>query len=494
MTVLKWQWRLLAGLALLVLAIFLLAIPEAEVEPVQPATAEPFVWNQDELWNRLEARFDLTRSLGCKTLGSALDTALLNAETRLSTLRAGPIAVTDPVLDAVESDVFFLAPLLAPCPTALPRFLSLTNGLRDAVKEQSRAWDAGAHATRARLYRLLYGRRAALEEAILQAPPGSAALPVLCHDEPSATPAIEVHGVEVHSGDILVSRGDAPTSAIIARGSDFPGNFSHVALVHVDATSHAASVIEALIEHGVVVNSADAYLADPKLRIMLLRLRADTPAMRANPMLPHEVATAARAHALEHRIPYDFAMDPVDHARMFCSEVAAAAYEEQGVRLWPGLSTISSPGVAQWLAVFGVRRLQTLEPTDLEYDPQLTVVAEWRDPDALFRDHVDNAVTDVLLETARADVPLAYDRALLPLVRLAKAWSLLLATIGLDGPIPDGMSATAALKHRALVARHAEIEARLLEAARAFEEAHGYRPPYWELVKLARQARDVRLP
>ena len=102
------------------------------------------------------------------------------------------------------------------------------------------------------------GNRAALEEAMLQAP--ADALPKLsvCDDEPSTTPVVSIQGVRVHSGDILASRGAAPTSALIARGSDFPGNFSHIALVHVDAATAKVSVVEALIEKGVVVNAAGA--------------------------------------------------------------------------------------------------------------------------------------------------------------------------------------------------------------------------------------------
>ena len=92
----------------------------------------------------------------------------------------------------------------------------------------------GSAATRDRLYRLLYGGRAAVEEAMLQAPPGTLPAVVRGDDEPSSTPSAEILGVQVHSGDILVSRGGAPTSALIARGNDYPGNFSHVGLVHVD--------------------------------------------------------------------------------------------------------------------------------------------------------------------------------------------------------------------------------------------------------------------
>src|SRR5439155_7958349 len=114
---------------------------------------------------------------------------------------------------------------------------------------------------------------------------------LLADDEPSATPAIDVLGLTLHSGDILVSRGGAPTSALIARGNDYPGNFSHVALLHVGEKS--ASVIESHIERGVAVASLDEYLRDKKLRIMVLRLRTDLPAMRADPKLPHKAAIAA---------------------------------------------------------------------------------------------------------------------------------------------------------------------------------------------------------
>ncbi len=96
-------------------------------------------------------------------------------------------------------------------------------------------------------------------------------------DEPSAAPAARSHGVELRSGDIIVSRGGYPTSALIARGNDYPGNFSHVALVYIDSTTHVISVIEAHIELGVAISSFDKYLSDKKLRLMLLRLRADLP-------------------------------------------------------------------------------------------------------------------------------------------------------------------------------------------------------------------------
>src|SRR5207247_2437343 len=185
--------------------------------------------------------------------------------------------------------------------------------------------DVASDGARAGLYRSLYGFRGAVEEAMLQHPESSLPL-VEGRREPSATPATNVHGVEVHSGDILVSRGGYPTSALIARGNDYPGNFSHVGLVHVDGVSHAASVIEAHIERGVAVSTADEYLRDKKLRIMVLRLRADLAPLIADPLLPHRAASLALERARSGHIRYDFDMDYTDPSPLFCSEVASSVY------------------------------------------------------------------------------------------------------------------------------------------------------------------------
>jgi hypothetical protein len=165
----------------------------------------------------------------------------------------------------------------------------------------------------------MLGGRAALEEALVQA--GSDALPALTliEDVPAATPSVEIEGVRVHSGDLMLSRGGAPTSALIARGSDFPGNFSHVAMVHV-AEDGKATVIESLIETGANLSTAESYLEDKKHRILLLRVRPDHPAVVQDPLAPHKAATSVLERVRDADVPYDFAMDWNDPAKFFCSE------------------------------------------------------------------------------------------------------------------------------------------------------------------------------
>jgi len=340
------------------------------------------------------------------------------------------------------------------------------------------------------LYRLLYGSRAALEEVMLQLPPDQVPTLTVGTDEPSATPWASILGVKIHSGDILVSRGGAPTSALIARGSDFPGNFSHIALVHVDPKTHLASILESHIERGVTVSTLEDYLNDTKLRVMVLRLRSDLPEILSDSMLPHRAATLAFEDAHSRHIPYDFEMNYEEHSKLFCSEVASAPYEKLGITLWMSRSSISTPGLRAWLGAFGVRSFITQEPSDLEYDPQLVVVAEWRDPMTLYKDHLDNAVIDVMLEQAEEGQELGYPWYLLPVARVAKGYSAVLNLFGGVGPVPEGMSAAAALRNSEFSHTHAAITEKLEALAADFTATRGYRPPYWELVRLAREARQ----
>jgi hypothetical protein len=457
--------------------------------PPAPPDAGPFTWSRDSLWAALETAYYEARDAGCDQVAPAGARELTALGAEMDGLDTVPLDPGRPVYASLETRVFALGASVAACADLVPRYVALAGRLREAVKRQSAKWDLTDRAARERLYRLLYGSRAAVEEVMLHHP--GVAEPLLRgRNEPSAAPGATVQGVEVRSGDILVSRGGYPTSALIARGSDYPGNFSHIGLVHVDAETRVVSVVEAHIESGVSVSSAADYLRDRKLRVMVLRLRADLPALAVDPLLPHRAASRAIERARAGHVAYDFAMDYQDPSRLFCSEVASSVYGDLGVTLWTGLSTISRPGLRRWLAGLGVRHFVTQEPSDLEYDPQLVVVAEWRDPAALAQDHVDNAVVDAMLERADAGQDLLPGWYRLPGARLAKAYSAARGLLGGRGPIPQGMSAAAALRHQAFVTRQRALAARVQAVAGQWTAERGYPAPYWTLVAIARREAD----
>jgi hypothetical protein len=487
--------RLASLLLFLVVLYLILLIPEGSPTVSQPepsALKRPFIWNQDARWDSLEARFALARSYRGDSASVLAQNALHELGGIVSGIELKALPPMAPEFIMLERAFFSAAPLVGVCPRYVTTYVALASRIRVAVKHQSEQWDMNDRVARETLYRLLYGGRTAVEEVLLQAPAGYRPPPLLPEtDEPSATPSALMLGVKIHSGDILVSRGSVPISALIARGNDFPGNFSHIALAYVDSASGQLSLIEAHIEKGVAVSSADEYLGDKKLRVLVLRPRFDLPALRHDPLLPHRAASAMFRRALGKHIAYDFAMDCADTAALFCSEVVSLGYHLLGIDLWMGMSHISSFGLRSWLADFGVRHWETQEPSDLEYDPQLRVVAEWRDPETLRKDHIDNAVTEAMLERAEQGERLTYHWYLLPVTRVVKAYSSVLNFFGAIGPIPEGMSATSALKHESYVARHSTAVAASLVAADRFRQEWGYEPPYWEMLRMARKALEA---
>lgn len=461
-------------------------VPAGSQSIPSPAAARPFLWDQDERWRALESEFRATRDSGCAGMNDRIGEELDVLADDVAWLESGRHQPADERFDVVEKNLFAIAPRLAACPEHVGVVIDITNRLRAALKRNSRDWDMRDEAARDRLYRLAYGTRMAIEEILLQSRATDVPDLIPGTDVPSQTPSVVFDGLRLHSGDILVSRGGAPVSALIARGNDYPGNFSHIALLHV-SDEQVVSVIEAHIEVGVTVSTLEKYLADKKLRIMVLRLDDTLERLQADPLLPHRAATAALSEARERHVPYDFAMHYDNPDKKFCSEVASAPYADLGVALWAGRTTMSAKGTTAWLSALGVEQFETHGPSDLEYDPQVVVVAEWRDRETLFDDHVDNAVIDAMLEGAERGDVIDYDYRFLPVARLMKGYSLLLNAAGRPGPVPEGMSAATALRSQWLDERHRAVKAGVLVAAETFRLEHGYEPPYWQLVSMARE-------
>ena len=464
----------------------LLLIPDRGPPRPPPAVERPFHWNQDPRWLALERRFRDAARLDCRRLREPIDAGLRRGDRLLMELAARSVGPESVILDSIEDNTFQLGPTVGVCLERLPEYVHLATRTRSVVKRQSEHWDVGG---RDRLYRLLWGGRAALEEVMLQGPADAAPALVLGDDEPSVTPSTRIRGVTIHSGDLLVSRGGAPSSALIAVGNDYPGNFSHVVLVYVDQKTRLPTIVQSN-ENGLHPTTLDEYLKEVRLRVMVLRLRTDLPALVADPMLPHRAAALALERARHRHIPYDFEIDRQDDSKMYCAEVPGWAYRQVGVNLWSQVSHISAPGTRVWLAELGVKHFDTEEPSDLEYDPQVRVVAEWRDPQTLYLDHVDNVITEAMVEGAAQGARLDYAWYLLPFVRLLKGYSAILNELGRTGPVPEGLSATAAARVLALNHRHEAMKRRVLALAKGFRAREGYTPPEWQLLRFAKQARD----
>jgi hypothetical protein len=482
----KFIKKILYFIAAMVVLYLLLLIPDAKEKNVTVETGKkPFAWNRDAQWIQMEGFFRQAKQMDTVKLDSLINIYKIIAEEDFTALQNKNTNASDSAWQKLQNNFFIMASLIAVKQNQIPWLTDYYNRLRNLVKQQSQHWDMNEPAARNTVYTLLYGLRAAVEEVLLQINNLKFSPVMLVKNEKSSTPAASIFGIEVHSGDLLVSRGGAEVSALISRGNDYPGNFSHIALIYVDEKTNEPFLIEAHIEKGVAIASVAQYEADKKLRFMVMRPRAGLPIMVKDSMLPQHAAKQMFEEAQKRHIPYDFKMNFNDTTEMFCSEVASYAYRTNGLQIWKYPSTISSAGVVNWLHSFGVENFTTQMPSDLEYDPQLSVVAEWRDPETLFKDHVDNAAMDALLEKANKGATIDYNIWQLPIVRIVKGYCIVKNIFGKIGMIPEGMSATQALKNQTFVAMHVDIKNKTMQLAGEFMKQHGYRAPYWQLVKFA---------
>lgn len=180
------------------------------------------------------------------------------------------------------------------------------------------------------------------------------------------------------SGDILLSRGGAYSSAAIARIGNNDSQFSHLALVYIDPKTHEIFVIEAHIEVGVTVVPLEDYLSDGKVRSALYRLSDSRLAANAAKFM-FEVANMATSDG--GNIPYDFSLDNKRHNTLFCSEVVTYGYEaaSYGRLKLPTFPSRVDATNAKFLADLGVTVTETFLPSDVEIEPKLEFISEWRD-------------------------------------------------------------------------------------------------------------------
>lgn len=468
----------------------LLALVCLGLGPVAGAESVPvFSWNRDRLFHALEQQFEQARARPLAAVRREFDALVASHRRALAAVRAAGRQAPLAALQRLEETQFRLAALAAAHQPLLSETHALITHTRLAIGRVARRWPVDRADVHEASYRVLYGGRAALEEALVQQ--HSAALPTLTvlEDTPSAAPSTVIEGVRVHSGDIILSRGDAATSALIARGHAFPGNFSHVAIVHVDAATGTPTVIESLIERGGVTTDAAAFLREKRLRLLLLRLRPDHPALYRDPLAAHRAAGAILEKVRARRIPYDFSMDWNDATRMFCSEVVHHAYRFAGIDLWAWRPSLTAPGLVRWLSDMGVRHFTTLVPSDIEYDPYLAPVAEWRNPETLHQDRLDNVTLDVLLEAADRGARLGYAWPNLLPGGMVKLWSGVEAVLGATPTIPQGMSVETMLRVRSLMQHvHPKLRAAIGHAAEHYRATRGYPAPFWGLTGLARRA------
>lgn len=182
---------------------------------------------------------------------------------------------------------------------------------------------------------------------------------------------------DLQSGDVLLTRGNAFTSAAISNLGEFDTQFSHMSMVYRDDKGELWTV-EAHIEVGSFVRPLQDHIDDNNYRTMVFRYDDPIIAHKAAEYIFNKVKKASDTTG---NILYDFSFDQDNSESLFCSEIISYAYAkvtngELQLPLFRSRLMVRKPEFVKQLEI-GAET--SFIPADIEVDPRFRVVSEWRD-------------------------------------------------------------------------------------------------------------------
>lgn len=194
------------------------------------------------------------------------------------------------------------------------------------------------------------------------------------------------------SGDVILTRGNAFTSAAIANLGEYDTQFSHMSIVYRDNKDQLWTV-EAHIEVGVFVRPLKDHIEDKNARTMVFRFDDEALAARAAQYIFYKVKKASDTTG---NIFYDFGFNQDDSSQLFCSEVVshAFAFASGGEVKIPYNRSRLLQRKPQFVKMLGINVPTSFIPADIEIDPRFKIIAEWRDANKI----ADNLQKDAIMQ------------------------------------------------------------------------------------------------
>lgn len=197
---------------------------------------------------------------------------------------------------------------------------------------------------------------------------------------------------DLKSGDVILTRGNAFTSAAIANLGEYDTQFSHMSMVYKDEAGKLWTV-EAHIEVGSFVRPLEDHVADKNYRTMIYRFEDEELAARAAHFIFHKVKKASETTG---NINYDFGFDQDNSDQLFCSEVVSHAIDHvsKGEVKIPYIRSRLMVRKPEFVKNLGITSEASFVPADIEIDPRFKIISEWRDSNKT----MDNLQKDAILQ------------------------------------------------------------------------------------------------
>lgn len=210
---------------------------------------------------------------------------------------------------------------------------------------------------------------------------------------------------DLKSGDVILSRGNAFSSAAIARIGESDFQFSHLSFIYRDQQdNNKMYTTEAHIEIGSVVAPMDDHIASKNARSVVFRYKDASLAAAAS---EHMYQRVKNQSATGKNIEYDFGMNYKDDSKLFCSEIISSGFHaikpENG--FLPKYKSKFTLGMIPFLNNIGIpvnkENIQSYEvfsPGDIQFDPQFDLVLEWRNPKKMEQSRLKDFILTKLFE------------------------------------------------------------------------------------------------
>ncbi len=197
------------------------------------------------------------------------------------------------------------------------------------------------------------------------------------------------------SGDILLVRSPIFVSAVISRAGDEDGQLSHGAMIYVD-TKGKAYVMEALIKSGTIITPYEEWRKTNHHSRALLFRHNDEVLAKKSALRIYKVINDRKA--ANNLIPYDFAMNDSDTSQIYCAELIQYAFNLEGDHQIPTFHTsFKSFHNHTFLNELSVRKEDVFAPGDLEIEPYINLVAEWRNYDLTRQSRLQDVIQTKIL-------------------------------------------------------------------------------------------------
>lgn len=210
---------------------------------------------------------------------------------------------------------------------------------------------------------------------------------------------------DLKSGDVILSRGGAYSSAAIARIGENDFQFSHLSFVYRNPLENDKMyTTEAHIEIGSVTAPFEDHLNEKNSRSVVFRYSDINQAHEASEYMYKRVKARSETGK---NIEYDFSMNYKDDSKLFCSEIISSGFHHVLPKedYIPKFKSNFTAGIIPFLNNIGVnvnsenvKTMDVFSPGDIQFDPRFDLVMEWRNPKKMEESRVKDFILTKLFE------------------------------------------------------------------------------------------------